>query len=81
METWNGKAIMSPGPDMIIQTDASFKGLGSLSRGQTGIIRDKWPLVGDGDQTANKLPRTEGSGAGGVIICEEQGVHPRSSED
>ena len=58
-----------------------LEGLGSLSRGQTGIIRDKWPLVGDRDQTANKLPRTEGSGAGGAIICEEQGVHPRSSEN
>ena len=81
METWNGKAIMSPGPDMIIQTDASLKGWGAYLEGRPASSGDKWPLVGDRDQTANKLPRTEGSGAGGAIICEEQGVHPRSSEN
>ena len=34
METWNGKAIMSPGPDMIIQTDASLKGWGAYLEGR-----------------------------------------------
>ena len=76
---WQSNNEPRPGHDH--PNGCQLKGLGSLSRGQTGIIRDKWPLVGDRDQTANKLPRTEGSGAGGAIICEEQGVHPCSPED
>jgi hypothetical protein len=40
METWNGRAIITSGPDMIIQTDASSKGWGAYQEGRptsTGI--------------------------------------------
>ena len=34
MKTWNGKAIITPGPDMIIQTDASKTGWGAALENQ-----------------------------------------------
>ena len=40
MKTWNGKAIVNAGPDVIIQTDASLKGWGAYLEGRptsTGI--------------------------------------------
>ena len=34
MESWNGRAIINSGPDMIIQTDASTKGWGAYLEGR-----------------------------------------------
>ena len=34
LQSWNGRAIISPGPDMVIQTDASKTGWGAFVEGQ-----------------------------------------------
>ena len=81
METWNGKAIISPGPDMIIQTDASLKGWGAYLEGRPASsgINGLWSEA----ETKLQINCLELKAAelGVRSFVKNKGVHPRSSED
>ena len=41
LETWNGKSLITPGPDMISTTDASKRGGGNLGQQVSGAKQSK----------------------------------------
>ena len=68
LEAWNGKALVSGSPDLVIETDASRQGWGAFCNGvSTGGL-----VVSRGIPFPHKLSRTSGWGICCQDLCERQ---------
>lgn len=68
LKAWNGKALISGAPDLIIETDASLRGWGGI------LQRDvhRGPVVSRKVSFAHKFPRTPCLGICFQDLCERQ---------
>ena len=53
LNAWNGRAILTPPPDLVIETDASQQGWGAVCRS-----KDRGPLVSERTTSAHQLSGT-----------------------
>ena len=66
LTTWNGRAILSQTPDLVVETDASLLGWGCSFRGSAY----RGSVVGEGAYTTHQLLGVDGRCIGSENICK-----------